>query len=82
MFPPKTEIFHGEFNFLGLIANKVIQSLGPSKPNCPVKKWLGSIVYLLYFCYHQENNMLLGSLEVLESAGLTGLTRASFNFFK
>ena len=29
---------------------------------------------------HQENNMLLGSLEVLESAGLTRLTRASFNF--
>ena len=29
---------------------------------------------------HQENNMLLGSLEVLESAGLTGLTRASVKF--
>ena len=29
---------------------------------------------------HQENNTLLGSLELLESAGLTGLTRASFKF--
>ena len=41
MFPQKTKIFHGEFNFLGPIANKAIQFLGPSKPNCPVKKWLG-----------------------------------------
>jgi hypothetical protein len=29
---------------------------------------------------HQENSTLLGLLEVLESAGLTGLTRASFIF--
>ena len=27
---------------------------------------------------HQENNMLLGPLEVLESAGLTGVARSSF----
>ena len=27
---------------------------------------------------HQENNMLLGLLEVLESAGLTGVARSSF----
>ena len=31
---------------------------------------------------HQENNMLLGSLEMLESAGLTGLTRASVKIFQ
>ena len=29
---------------------------------------------------HQENNTLLGLLELLETAGLTGLTRASFKF--
>ena len=29
---------------------------------------------------HQENNILLGSLEVLESAGLTGVARSSFKF--
>jgi len=29
---------------------------------------------------HQENNMLLGLLELLESAGLTGLTGASLKF--
>ena len=29
---------------------------------------------------HQENNMLLELLEVLESAGLTGVTRTSFIF--
>jgi hypothetical protein len=36
--------------------------------------------YSVLSTMHQENNMLLGSLEVLESAGLTGLTRASVKF--
>ena len=31
-----------------------------------------------YLTEHQENNMLLGPLEVLESAGLTGVARSSF----
>ena len=31
-----------------------------------------------YHIQHQENNMLLGPLEVLESAGLTGVARSSF----
>ena len=31
-----------------------------------------------YLTEHQENNKLLGPLEVLESAGLTGVARSSF----
>jgi hypothetical protein len=38
----------------------------------PKAKWVVDL--------HQENNMLLGSLEVLESAGLAGVARSSFKF--
>ena len=48
-----------------------------SKPSRPI---IALCMHVPSAYPHQENNMLLGLLEVLESAGLTGLTRASVKF--